>query len=49
VEEAINNKVLIIPGNVFSEKNLCFRLSFAAKDETIQKGIEILNNIIEKF
>jgi len=47
VEESIKNKVLIIPGNVFSEKNLCFRLSFAAKDETIKKGIQILNNIVK--
>lgn len=45
VEEAIKNNVLIVPGNVFSESNTHFRISFAASDETIRKGIDILNRI----
>ncbi|MGA1869139.1 MAG: pyridoxal phosphate-dependent aminotransferase [bacterium] len=45
VIKAIENNVLIIPGNVFSEKNTHFRISFAAPTETIEKGIEILNKI----
>jgi aspartate aminotransferase len=49
VMEAIRNNLLVIPGNVFSEKNTHFRISFAAKNETLQKGIEILNRIADKF
>ena len=42
VKRAIENRCLIIPGNVFSEKNSHFRLSFAAEDETIRAGTELL-------
>jgi aspartate aminotransferase/aminotransferase len=42
---AIENRVLIIPGSVFSEQNSHFRLSFAATTETIEEGIGILNSL----
>ena len=42
VEKAIANNVLIIPGNVFSEKDTHFRISYATTDEKIKQGIEIL-------
>ncbi|MHC4622686.1 MAG: pyridoxal phosphate-dependent aminotransferase [Planctomycetota bacterium] len=42
VERAIKNRVLIIPGNVFSEKDTHFRISYAAADEKIRQGVEIL-------
>jgi aspartate aminotransferase/aminotransferase len=42
VTEAIKNNVLVIPGNVFSEKDTHFRISFATTDEKIQQGAEIL-------
>ena len=42
VKRAIENNVLIIPGNVFSERGTHFRISFAAPDETIEQGVEIL-------
>jgi aspartate aminotransferase len=42
VEKAIQNNVLIIPGNVFSEKDTHFRISYATSDKKIQQGIEIL-------
>jgi aspartate aminotransferase len=42
VEKAIKNKVLVIPGNVFSEKDTHFRISFATSDEKIRQGVEIL-------
>ncbi|MCI0685543.1 MAG: aminotransferase class I/II-fold pyridoxal phosphate-dependent enzyme [Gemmataceae bacterium] len=45
VAEAIRNNLLIIPGNVFSRRDSHFRLSYAASDETLDKGIEILNRI----
>jgi aspartate/methionine/tyrosine aminotransferase len=45
VSEAIRNNLLIIPGNVFSSRDTHFRLSYAATDATIEKGIDILNRI----
>ena len=45
VEKAIANNVLIIPGNVFSEKDTHFRISYATSDEKIQQGIEILSGL----
>ncbi len=45
VRRAIENNVLIIPGNVFSERNTHFRISFAATDETLQEGVRILNEL----
>lgn len=46
VKKAIANNVLIIPGNVFSEKDTHFRISYATTDEKIQQGIEILNSLV---
>ena len=45
VEKAINNNVLVIPGNVFSEKDTHFRISYATSDEKIQQGVEILRKL----
>lgn len=47
VAKAIENNVLIIPGSVFSERKTNFRLSFAATDETLKRGAEILNRIAD--
>jgi aspartate aminotransferase/aminotransferase len=40
--KAIENNVLVIPGNVFSEKDTNFRISYATSDEKIAEGCEIL-------
>ena len=45
VEKAIANNVLVIPGNVFSEKDTHFRISYATSDEKIEQGIEILRKL----
>lgn len=42
VAKAIENGLLIIPGNVFSEADTHFRLSYAAKDDTLRRGAELL-------
>jgi aspartate aminotransferase len=47
VEKAIKNNVLIIPGNVFSEKDTHFRISYATSDEKIKKGVEILRTLTD--
>ena len=43
---AIENNVLIIPGNVFSEHDTHFRISFAATDETLRQGVDVLNSLV---
>lgn len=45
VARAIENQLLIIPGNVFSRQDTHFRISYAAKDEVIERGIEVLRKI----
>ena len=45
VTRAIENNVLVIPGNVFSSKDTHFRLSYATGDEPLEKGLEILMRI----
>jgi len=45
VKRAIENNLLIIPGSVFSDKHTHLRISFAAPDETIKRGIEILHRL----
>ena len=45
VEEAIRNRLLIVAGNAFSRRDTHFRISYAADDTTIERGIEILNRL----
>jgi len=42
VRAAIEGNLLIIPGNVFSERHTHFRISFAASDEMLRRGVEML-------
>ena len=42
VARAIENNVLIIPGNVFSEQDTHFRISYATTDEKLAQGCDIL-------
>jgi aspartate aminotransferase/aminotransferase len=46
VEKAIASNVLIIPGNVFSERDTHFRISYATTDEKLVKGCEILLSLV---
>jgi aspartate/methionine/tyrosine aminotransferase len=45
VAEAIRNNLLIIPGGTFSQRDTHFRLSYAASDPMLERGIEILRRI----
>ena len=49
VKKAIENSLLIIPGNVFSEHDTHLRIAFAASDDTILRGIDILNRLAQQF
>lgn len=42
VARAIENNVLIIPGNVFSDHDTHFRISYATTDEKIAAGCDVL-------
>jgi aspartate aminotransferase/aminotransferase len=46
VTRAIKNNVLVIPGNVFSERDTHFRISFATSEEKIEQGVDILCSLV---
>jgi len=48
VTEAINNNLLIIPGNTFSKRDSHFRISYAASENTLQRGIDILQRLAQR-
>jgi aspartate aminotransferase/aminotransferase len=45
VHKAIENQLLIIPGNIFSRRDSHFRISYAASDGTLARGIEVLRKL----
>ena len=47
VELAIKNRVLIIPGNVFSAHDIGFRISFAQEDTILKEGLDILVSLLK--
>ena len=47
VKKAIEKGVLVIPGNVFSNRDSHFRISFASDDDILRKGCEILIDLAE--
>jgi len=42
VARAIENELLIIPGGIFSARDTHFRISYAASDDTIERGLKVL-------
>ena len=48
VTEAIKHNLLIIPGNAFSSRDTHFRISYAAADETLHRGVEILHRMADR-
>jgi aspartate aminotransferase/aminotransferase len=45
VARAIENELLVIPGGIFSARDTHFRISYAASDATIERGIEVLKRL----
>ncbi len=45
VEQAIEHRLLIVPGKAFSSRDTHFRLSFAADEPTLERGIAVLNEL----
>lgn len=46
IEKLLKNNLLVVPGEIFSQKKGYFRISFAVSDEELKKGIEILRKVI---
>ena len=42
VMRAIDNELLIIPGSIFSSRDTNFRISYAASEATIERGLNVL-------
>jgi aspartate aminotransferase/aminotransferase len=47
VERAIEHNLLVIPGKVFSRRDTHFRISYAADERTIDRGIEVLRRLAD--
>jgi len=47
VKEAIEENLLVIPGNIFSRHDSHFRISYAAPDPVIERGIEVLRKLAQ--
>ena len=45
VEAAIRNNLLIVPGSAFSCRDTHFRLSYAVRDEILDRGLEALRSL----
>ena len=45
VTKAIENQLLIIPGNIFSTRDSHFRISYAASQQTLERGVEVLQKL----
>lgn len=49
LQAAIEKKLLIVPGKAFSARDTHFRLSFAADDATLARGLAALNELAHRF
>lgn len=45
VQQAIARELLVIPGNIFSRHSTHFRISYAAEERTIERGIGVLREL----
>ncbi len=49
IEAALAQKLLIVPGSAFSRRATHFRLSFAASDEVLERGLRALDALAERL
>jgi aspartate/methionine/tyrosine aminotransferase len=47
VAEGIKQNLMTIPGNVFSQRDTHFRISYAVDDETLKRGMDVLRRLAE--
>jgi aspartate aminotransferase/aminotransferase len=48
VAEAIRNNLLVIPGNVFSNQDTHFRISYAAERPILERGVDVLKRLARR-
>lgn len=48
VAEAVKNNLLVIPGATFSRRDTHFRVSYAASDATLERGIDVLRRLAQR-
>lgn len=46
VAHAITHELLIIPGGIFSSRDTHFRISYAASEATIERGLDVLRRLV---
>jgi aspartate aminotransferase/aminotransferase len=49
VAAAIERNLLVVPGTAFSARDTHFRISYAADDQTLGRGIAVLNELAARF
>jgi aspartate aminotransferase/aminotransferase len=47
VTRSIENELLVIPGSIFSGRDTHFRISFAASEATIERGLEVFRKLAQ--
>jgi aspartate aminotransferase/aminotransferase len=46
--ECVKHNLLLIPGNTFSQRDTHFRISYAASESTLERGIEVLRALASR-
>ncbi|MBX3461747.1 MAG: pyridoxal phosphate-dependent aminotransferase [Planctomycetes bacterium] len=49
LQAALDRNLLIVPGKSFSSRDTHFRISFAAEDDLLRRGIAVLNDLARQF
>lgn len=49
MERALERDLLVVPGTAFSARDTHFRLSFAAEDDVLERGVTALCDLAESF
>lgn len=49
IDKCLERSLLVVPGYAFSEKGNYFRISYAVDEKNLEKGINILNEIVEEL
>jgi bifunctional pyridoxal-dependent enzyme with beta-cystathionase and maltose regulon repressor activities len=47
MERAVDRRVLLVPGGVFSARDTHVRLSFAVPEPTLQEGLDVLVDLLQ--
>ena len=47
VTRAIEKNLMLIPGEIFSPQDTHFRISYAVDDDTLEKGVRVLLELVD--